>query len=411
MVVTSAEAGLFGRVDSVGVADNRNGHHSIYIEEQVDVSYVDEQAGWRLATALSARLEDRAGGLFQGDIYHLYAEQSFNDGPLSAVKIGRMQRSDALGFYTLDGAQAWGEVSQLGAQKFTLYAGRPGRIDDFYMVEADLLLGAELQWDNRPLHYRFDTIDIESINGRVELQHLRKGASENRISWSINGNGKLHQSSLSDLKLGFGGSYQFGQRQLEELLFSAEARRGRSEYLKLAYQSYSPSSPTLTFREQYYSLYVLGQQQEFAASYRLRPKNSLSWGAKGRLVTRENGLSGLGITGSLSQWQYFGADMSAQLDLLKLGSDNASTLYLEGERPLSALRRLRAALVLQHQQKQLAGDNNAFGFDGELEQMLSSTLYLSVALTHIWNSRLNDEYRYGVRLSYRFDDRKGWQSE
>ena len=208
-----------------------------------------------------------------------------------------------------------------------------------------------------------------------------------------------------------GGSYQIKQRQLEELLFSAEVRSGRSEYLKLEYQSYSPSSPTLTFREQYYSLYVLGRQSEFAASYQLHPKKSLSWGARGRLVTRENGLSGLGITGSLSRWQYSGFDMSSQLDLLKLGHDNATTLYLEGERPLTALSRLRMALVMQHQKKQLAGDNDAFGIDGELEQMLSSMLYLGITFMHIWNSRLPDEYRYGVRLSYRFDDRKGWQSE
>ncbi|NOR51157.1 MAG: hypothetical protein GQ470_00920 [Gammaproteobacteria bacterium] len=411
MVFTRAEAGLFGRFDSVGVTDNRNTHHRAYIEEQADVTYVDEDAGLRIGAALSLRLEDDDGGSPQGEIYHLYGEHTLHSKGLSSVKVGRMQRSDALGFYTLDGTELRGKVSQFGAQGFSLYVGQPRRIDDFHMVEADLLLGGEIQWGNRPLHYRLDDIEIKELGGRIELQHLRKGESQSRINWSINGDGTLHQNRLSDLKLGFGGSYQIGQRNLEELLLSAVARRGRDEYLKLEYQSYSPSSPTLTFREQYYALYALGRQSEFAASYRLHPKNSLSRGIKGRLVTREDGLNGIGLTGTVSRWRYVRIDMNAQLDLLKLGHDSATTLYLEGERPLTAMRRLRMALVMQNQKKALAGDNNAFGIDGELEQMLSSVLYLGVTFMHTWNSRLMDEYRYGVRLSYRFDDRTEWQSE
>ena len=240
---------------------------------------------------------------------------------------------------------------------------------------------------------------------------MSRGTSESRINWSVNADGKLHQSRLATLKLDFGGSYQIGQRWLEELLLSAQLRRGKSEYLKLAYQRYSPSSPTLTFREQYLSLYTLGRQSEFAVSYRLRPARGPARAIKGRLVRRENGLDGLGLTGTLDRWRYSGADMSAQLDLLKLGNDNAATLYIEGDRPLTALSRLRTALVLQHQKEQLAGDNSAFGIDGEYEQMLGSMLFLGATFMQIWNSRLPDEYRFGIRLSYRFDDRKGWRSE
>ena len=189
MMFTSAEAGLFGRVDSVGVADNRTGHHSVYIEEQADITYVDEEAGWRLGAALALRLENQNEWGSQGEIYHLYGERRLDGELFSSVKVGRMQRSDALGFYTLDGVQLRGKTKQLGAQGFTLYAGRPGRIDDFQMVEADLLLGGEIQWDNRPLNYRLQNIEIEAVGGRVELQHLRKGASENRINWSVNGDG------------------------------------------------------------------------------------------------------------------------------------------------------------------------------------------------------------------------------
>ena len=408
MMAGSAEAGLFGRLDSVGVADNRTTHHSLYIEEQADITYVDEEAGWRVGAAMDLRLEDYDGGGSQGEIYHLYSEQQFKDGMLSSVKLGRMQRSDALGFYALDGGELRGSEDE---RLFTLYAGLPRRIDDFHMVDADLLLGGAIQWPMQPLSYRFENIEIDEVGGRLELQHLRKGGSENRINWAINGDGRLRKSRFDDLKLGFGGSYQINQRNLDELLFSAEVRRGRNEYLKLQYQQYAPSTPTLTFREQYYSLYVLGRQSELAANYQLRPDRALARAIKGRLVTRENGLSGLGLTGSVSRWKYSQADMAAQIDLLKLGNEIATTLYLEGERSLTPMRRLRTALVLQHQQKQLADDNHAFGVDGELEQMLSSTLFLSFTFMQIWNSRVEDEYRIGIRLSYRFDDRKEWNSD
>jgi len=408
MVVSSAEAGLFGRIDSVGVIANQTTYRRAYLEEQVDVTYVDDEAGLRVGSALSLRLDNQNGGSLQGEIYHLYAEQQFSDAQLPSIKLGRMQRSDALGFYTLDGIELQVKYDDKGLK---FYAGRAGRIDDFHFVSADMLLGGSVQWDRRPVDYRLDNVEIKSFTSRLELQHLQKGESESRLNWSLNGEGKLHQSHLSDLKLGFVGSYQFGQQQLDELLLSAELRDGRSEYLKLNYQSYLPATPTLTFREQYYSLYVLGRQSELAASYYSGSRKQLGWGMKGRMVTRENGLSGFGITGSLSRWRYAGADMHSQLDLLKLGDENAATLYLEGARPLTALRRMRLALVAQRQQKHLAGDNRAFGIDGEMEQMLSRSLYLSLNLTHIWNSRLADESKLSLRLSYRFDDRKGWTNE
>ncbi len=411
MVFTSAEAGLFGRFDSVAIVDNRIGSHSSYIEEQIDLSYVDEEAGWRLGTAMDLRLEYQNEWIYQNEIYHLFGEKMLNGEMLSSVTLGRMQRSDALGFYTLDGIQLLGNVRQWGTQGFSLYAGRPQRVDDFHMVEADLLVGGALQWDRQSLSYTFNQIEISSLSSRLELQYLQKEVHENRLNWSVNAAGQRHQSRLSDLKLNFGGSYQFGQQQMEELLLSAEVRDGRSEYLKLNYQSYRPAAPTLTFREQYYSLYVLGRQSEFAVSYQLQPKNRLAWGLKSRLVTRENGMNGIGLTGTLNRWRFAGLAMSSQLDLLKLGQDSATTLYFEGERALTALSRLNIALMMQQQKKQLMGDNDAVGIDGELEQMLSSSLFLGITGMHIWNSRLPDEYRYGIRLSYRFDDRKAWLSE
>ena len=96
---------------------------------------------------------------------------------------------------------------------FTIYAGKPGRIDDYYMLEGDLLFGGALQWESRPYSYQLQNIEIKSIAGRVELQHLQNGASESLLNWSLNGAGNIQLSELSDLKLDFGGSYQFEQQQ------------------------------------------------------------------------------------------------------------------------------------------------------------------------------------------------------
>ena len=137
-------------------------------------------------------------------------------------------------------------------------------------------------------------------------------------------------------------------------------------------------------------------------------RENIEWTVRGRTVDRESGANGYGGTAGVALHKYSGTDYAAQLDYLDLDEDNALSLYMQVDSSLSYKTRARLGTALQHQEKLLSGSNDSAGLELGLEHMLQPDLFFILSLSHIWNSRLNDEYIYGMHLSYRFDDRLAW---
>ena len=108
---------------------------------------------WRASLDFVTRQSGEYG--FEGDIYQLTIEKQIKDWN-TTFKGGRFQRSDSLGFYSLDGASLLYQMPEYGLS-LNIYGGRPTRQEDVKSVSGDWLYGVELMsnqqinWDNKIL--------------------------------------------------------------------------------------------------------------------------------------------------------------------------------------------------------------------------------------------------------------------
>ena len=395
----NSHSGLYGSIGARIQTDNLFTESEGFIEELVDVTYSDKPRG--ISSGLSFAL--RQGDANEGNLYQLYLEKDL--GQNSSFTLGRMQRADGLGFYILDGGSiAIGNENLL----FSLYGGIPSRIDDYFSVEADALYGFDLQFMDFGLQKLLQSPAFISVTGRIGWQHLVDDVNEDRLNWGLSSSGEISDSMFKGFGLVFNGTYIIDENYSEDLLISAYTDLKTKSRVQIDYEMYSPDEPYLTFRERFYSVYANGRQSALTGSLLFNSRENVEWIMRGRSVEREFGVTGYGGTAGVTVHKYSGNDYSAQLDYLDLGEDNALSLYMEIDSSLSYKTRVRLSTALQHQEKQLPGSNDTVGIELGLEHMFRSDLFFVLSLSHIWNSRLNDEYVYGMHLSYRFDDRKAW---
>ncbi len=221
---------------------------------------------------------------------------------------------------------------------------------------------------------------------------------------------------MNSVFLGFGlvfnGSYLVSEESTEQLQLKLYGDLEKKSRLQIDYETFSLEDPKLSFREQFYSVYVRGRQTSLTASYFFSSSSTTNWSAKGRTVLRERGESGYGLTLGLDLNKYSGTEYLAQVDFLQLDEDSALSIYGETNYSFSPLITSRFSAAIQHQQKWLSGNNQAVAIEADFQQMLSSDLYFTFIVSRVWNSHVDDEYLFGLKLSYRFDDRvKGWSDE
>lgn len=398
-MANSSDAGLYGRIDARVQADNLYADSDGFIEELADVTYVDEQQG--LSSGLSMAL--RQGEENEGDLYQLYLEK--NLGQYSSFTFGRMQRADSLGFYILDGISL---ITGNDSLMCFFYGGIPRRIDDYTSVEADELYGIDVQFQDLGLHHLLPSTSFIVVQGRIGWQHLVDDAYQNRLNWGLSSTGEISNGVFTGFGLIFNGTYIIDDRYSEDILISAHGDFKTKSRIQIDYERYSPDEPYLTFRERFYSVYTRGRQTALTGSVLFSSGENIEWTLRARTVDRESGANGYGGTAGVAMHKYSGTDYASQLDYLDLDQESALSLYMEVDSSLSYKTRARLGAALQHQEKLLSASNDAAGLELGVEYMLQPDLFFMFSLSHVWNSRLTDEYIYGLHLSYLFDDRLAW---
>ncbi|MBE9503154.1 MAG: hypothetical protein IME96_03160 [Proteobacteria bacterium] len=126
---------------------------------------------------------------------------------------------------------------------------------------------------------------------------------------------------------------------------------------------------------------------------------------KGRRVTHESGTSGFGGTLGTDISKASGIDLGGEVDYLYLEGEKALSLLLSSRKSPGPRTLMVIEGIWQLQQKRTTGKNRGVGLEAELKRMMKSNLFLSAYAMHIWNSRMDDEYRGGVRLSWSFNQK------
>ena len=195
----------------------------------------------------------------------------------------------------------------------------------------------------------------------------------------------------------------------ESYQLNLSAMLGDDARLQFDYETYEPATEVLSFRDRFYSHYDSGRQSQSRAALHINTRGRHNGSFSGRQIERESGDGGYGQAINWLHRDGRGLRFEAQLDRLVLRDDRASSFYVEMRKPLSTHTRTVLGGVWQRQEKKLAGDNNAVGIELRLEHMLRIEdarpgLLFTTQLSHIWNSRLEDEYRIALGISYRFND-------
>jgi len=73
--------------------------------------------------------------------------------------------------------------------------------------------------------------------------------------------------------------------------------------------------------------------------------------------------------------------------------------------------RISLRSALQYGEKALRGVDQGAGFELDMEQMVRADLYFSLFFSYLWNSRLKDEYRSGVRITWYLDGYRPGKTE
>jgi len=392
-----ATAGLSGRIDALMQADNRAFADQGQIEGRGDLLFVDDEQGLRSGLSLTLRHREGAN---EARLYQLFVEKRFLQTLIPKqqldVSLGRLQRADGLGFYTLDGAQL-----RMQGQRLTVnaYAGRPRRIEGFRSLSAQALYGADA-------HYRIPAwASAGQGTLRIGWQRLVDGRSVDRINagWQTPA-GKASVASLLQ------GTYLPAQRRLENVQAYVEGEVSKKSFARMRFKTFTPSNAQLTFRQRFYSHYARNGQMTLAGEWHHRPRYGLSGQLRLRHVWRENSQgdyanNGVGISLDASGRRPRGQTWGAQFDHLRLHDDRNTGLYLQFGTSLSVKRRGVVSGVVQFQDRHLIGRNRVLGLEAQVEQVIRADLYVSCFVSLIHNSNLQNEYRAGLRVSYLFDDR------
>ena len=385
-------AGMIGNFDSRVQVDNRYFDGRLTLEQRGEITLHDRSQQVRMGASFALRQRDERGGEVR--INRLFAGKRF---PAAGVELtlGRTERSDSLGFYTLDGVILDWSGERLG---FHFYAGIPGRIDDYRSIEGEALHGIELHFHPSGTH-RF------LRQARLGWQHYRDETSSDRLSWGMAARTKRQIAYL------FTGVYAVQEARFEEISGQFRGEAGSKGTWQLSGQIWQPRRPWLTFRERFYSLYARGRQSVVRGDLHYRPRKRVVWSLSGRHVAREQGDTGGGLSAGAELRGDSGWRREFQFTLLRLGDEVTGGAWFQFGKPVSSRSRVTLRTALQYQNKALYGVDRSAGAELDMEQMIRADLYFSLFASYLWNSRLDDEYRAGARLTWYLDGYRPGKTE
>lgn len=393
---------ISGKLDTLLETDQTAYYSRSRIEEQVDINWRNDE-------------NDMSAG-FQFDFGH---EEIESQSPVSGrpgyqvnqlffahqatdinYTLGRFNRSDMLGFYTVDGfsmkyAQTDWDVG--------IHAGKPLQIEDYIIIDADKIYGIDVNHHAKHINSSI----IQNFDSYIGWQQIEKDIKQTYIHWGISGDGELAENKRNQVEVFFNGSYLAEINSASSINAGIQLHSSDLGLARITYRIWKPEQAKLSFKEQFYSVYANGSQTILQADIFHNHKWNQQIYIRGRKVWREFGDDGYGATAGFEKkatnkatwgWQ-------TQWDSLVLKDDFIHSLYLGMNKNISATLRGHLNTALQYKESGSTENNSLIALEAVAEQMLNSSLFFDLNARYIYNENQSDEYRIGFRLSYRFDDR------
>lgn len=389
-------------------ADNRysryTGKSQVFAEVWGSFEAFDNKS-WRTSLDFVARQSSgRYAGYkgFKGEIYQLYAEKQIKKWH-SKLKGGRFQRSDSLGFYSLDGA-SWSYQLPDSGVSFNMYGGRPIRQEDVRSVKADWLYGAEVT-SQQQVHWQNALMPIDTWLFRFAFQQFHKQNTSTRLTLANTISGQFQQNYLQAYEVSFMGTLETNTGVFEQVYASFLLDVTKVSRVQLDYALYEPKSPYPTFKEQFYSAYYQGRQDLLRISFNQALTQTFSYHLGGKRAARKsNQFVGYGADLGVKSTYFRDWKLSADFDMLEFGKVYTYNLYFSTQYSLSVKSLLIVNLAYSLDNSLLYGKNKAAGTELKYRYKLYKTVFLDLAGSYIANSRLNDEYRVGLQATWYFDN-------
>lgn len=338
----------------------------------------------------------------EGDIYQLFLQKEIQDWN-TTFKGGRFQRSDSLGFYSLDGASVLYQIPEYGLS-LNVYGGRPTRQEDVRSVSGDWLYGLELL-STQDFNWKNKVMPIDTWLFRFGFQQFHDDHTSTRLTMANTIIGQFEQSYLHAYELAFMATLETNTGVFEEVYASLMLDVTENSRIRASYSLYEPKSPYPTFKEQFYSDYFQGRQDLLRLTFDQAVTDTFSYHIGGKRAARNEGQDiGYGAEVGVRSLYFRDWDLSADFDMLEFGTSNTYNLYFSSEYSLSIKSLLRLNLAFSLDNSPLYGENKAAGTELKYRYKLFSDVFLDLSGAYIVNSRLNDEYRIGLQATWYFDN-------
>ncbi len=359
-----------------------------------------DNKSWRTSLDFVTREGSRYG--LRGDIYQLYVEKQLKAWNTS-VKAGRFQRSDSLGFYSLDGADV---LYQLLTQGLSLhvYAGKPTRQEDVRSVSGEWLYGLELM-SHQQLNWKNKFLPVDTWLMRFSFQQFHNDNLSTRLTLANTLTGQFQQHYLQAYELAFTATLEAETGVFDQVYTSVLVDVTEEIRVRVSYSLYEPKSPFPTFKEQFYSTYYQGRQDVLLISFDQALTKHFSYHIDAKRATRNAGTDiGYGMEVGVKNQSLDNWNLSADFNMVEFGKSSTYNVYFGSEYAVSIKNIVKLNLALSLDKSPLNGENKAIGTELKYRYKICSDVFLDVAGTYIVNSRLNDEYRVGFQATWYFDN-------
>ena len=400
-----ARAYVSGRLDTQLETDQTAYYSRSYIEEQAEVNWSSDKSNLRAGLQLDLRCKDSdyIDNRSDQQINQLFITDRMDD---VNYTLGRFNRSDLLGFYTLDGAVVGYDEENWGA---SFHAGKPLQLEDYNVIDAGRIYGVDL---NRQFNPAADSI-WQKAGTSIGWQKLDKETEQNYLHWGFSADAKVDTDytikgvSEKQANIFFNGNYLLENKSAESINAGVQLFSEATGLARLSYTRWNPERAQLSFKEQFYSVYARGRQTVLQAELFHDIRRGQQAFVRGRKVWREYGNDGYGASAGFEKQSGFDRKLNwqAQWDSLVLKQDVIHSLYLGFDKSINATLRAYFSTALQYRKKISLENSRIVALQVVAEKMLKSNLFFDFNARYIYDDKLQDEYRMGFRLSYRFDNR------
>ncbi len=294
--------------------DNQRARPSFVQQGLADIHFDDKKQGLRTGTTLLIRQRDKDN---EPQLQQLYIEKSNGN---ASLLIGRTERADGLGLYTLDG----GNFKIRGDDALIeLYGGRPIRIEDVDSTSSKWLYGGRILLNHKP-----NGVLVDQLESRFSLTRYQdqEGDSATRLGFGLRSEGETGAPHHDRLHLLLQGNYLINEQSLEGLHARVITLLDRQSDISFSYQRQQPDEQQPTLSGRFYNSYSRGEQSVIRLAYNQRHLNGIDWSLAGRKVLHAYGSSGAGANGALRWIESKGLYWQAEADWIALGDEQIGSL-------------------------------------------------------------------------------------